>query len=668
MMMMMPSTTILNPTPTATSAGMATTGKIAILDCGAQYTKVIDRRIRQQAVETVILPLEVPLETLKTGGFSGIILSGGPHSVYEADAPKCDAGIFQLGIPVLGICYGMQLITHLFNGVVQGCSHKEYGETTIQLAPNAAEQCPLFVGLALNQVVLMSHGDSVTTLGEGFVQTATSTTHHADGTQTNVVAAIAHSTLPFYGVQFHPEVELTENGQQMLTQFLFDVCHAQPTFSVENRLEGLIAEIQTQAQHHPVFVLLSGGVDSSVVAALLLKALGGDQVFGVHVNTGMMRLNESNLVCDALTALGLKHLKRLDAQEAFLSAIGVNEAGQGIGPLAVETEPEAKRQLIGDTFFHLIDAEMKATMQEHGLNPEKILLAQGTLRPDLIESGNRDISKTAHKIKTHHNDVPLIQQQRALGLIIEPNKDLHKDEVREVGRLLGLPEALVVRQPFPGPGLGVRVLCATQAYGLSQYDALNTKLQQLLAATGLTGCLLPVRTVGVQGDGRTYAFVAAVDAPQYDTPEGLAVLQQLAKTIPNQLAGVNRLAVNLLCHTTPLPTSLKTIIPTTLTPDVITHLQQVDDAVTQAFMAETAFDKISQLLTVCVPVGENNKRSVAIRGVVTSDFMTARPAWWGQEIPFGFLPALAQHLQIEHNLSYVFYDMTGKPPATVEWE
>lgn len=668
MMMMSSSAVSVHATVKPVAGTLPETGKIAILDCGAQYTKVIDRRIRQQAVETVILPLEVSVEMLKAGGFSGIILSGGPHSVYEADAPKCDAEIFQLGIPVLGICYGMQLMTYVFNGVVQGCSHKEYGETTIQLAPNAAQQCPLFANLAPTQVVLMSHGDSVTTLGEGFVQTATSTTHHADGTKTEVVAAIAHKTLPFYGVQFHPEVELTEHGQQMLTQFLFDVCHAQPTFSVENRLEGLIAEIQAQAQHHPVFVLLSGGVDSSVVAALLLKALGGDQVFGVHVNTGMMRLNESDLVCDALTALGLKHLKRLDAQEAFLSATGTSEAGNTIGPLAVETEPEAKRQLIGDTFFHLIDAEMKATMQEHGLSPEKILLAQGTLRPDLIESGNRDISKTAHKIKTHHNDVPLIQQQRALGLIIEPNKDLHKDEVREVGRLLGLPEALVVRQPFPGPGLGVRVLCATQAYGLDQYDTLNTKLQQLLATVGLTGCLLPVRTVGVQGDGRTYAFVAAVDAPQYDTPEGLAVLQQLAKDIPNQLAGVNRLAVNLLCHTKPLPASLKTIIPTTLTSDVITHLQQVDDAVTQAFMAETAFDKISQLLTVCVPVGENNQRSVAIRGVVTSDFMTARPAWWGQEIPFGFLPALAKRLQVEHNLSYVFYDMTGKPPATVEWE
>ncbi|MCX5920565.1 MAG: glutamine-hydrolyzing GMP synthase [Candidatus Melainabacteria bacterium] len=659
-----------NTTPqTLLEATALNTGKIAILDCGAQYTKVIDRRIRQQAVETVIYPLEVPLETLKAAGLSGIILSGGPHSVYEPNAPRCDAGIFQLGVPVLGICYGMQLMTHLFGGVVAGCSHKEYGETTIQLLPEVA--CPLFAGLETNQLVLMSHGDSVTQLGEGFVETAVSITPHADGTQTKVVAGIAHTEKPFYGVQFHPEVELTENGEAMLNQFLFAVCKVTPSFSVENRLAGLIADIQAQAQNHPVFVLLSGGVDSSVVAALLLKALGGDQVFGVHVNTGLMRLNESDLVCDALTALGLKHLKRLDAQEAFLSATAVNEAGQAIGPLRTEIDPEAKRQLIGDTFFHLIDAEMKATVAEHGLVAEKIMLAQGTLRPDLIESGNRDISKTAHKIKTHHNDVALIQQQRALGLVIEPNKDLHKDEVREVGRLLGLPEALVVRQPFPGPGLGVRVLCANEAFGLEQYDTLNAKLHAILAEDGLTGCLLPVRTVGVQGDGRTYAFVAGINAPNYDTPEGLAVLQKVAKAIPNRLAGVNRLALNLLSVTSPLPAELKTIVPTTLVPEVIEPLQQIDDVVTQAFLAKADFASISQLLTVCLPVGvggEVPKRSVAIRGVVTSDFMTARPAWWGKEMPFGFLPALASQLHQHYGLAYVFYDLTGKPPATVEWE
>ena len=299
------------------------------------------------------------------------------------------------------------------------------------------------------------------------------------------------------------------------------------------------------------------------------------------------------------------------------------------------------------------------------------MLAQGTLRPDLIESGNRDISKTAHKIKTHHNDVALIQQQRALGLVIEPNKDLHKDEVREVGRLLGLPEALVVRQPFPGPGFGVRVLCANEAYGLEQYDDLNAKLHAILAEDGLTGCLLPVRTVGVQGDVRTYAFVAGINAPNYDTSEGLAVLQKVAKAIPNRLAGVNRLALNLLSATQPLPSELKTIVPTTLVPEVIEPLQRIDDAVTQAFLAEADFASISQLLTVCLPVGlgdETSKRSVAIRGVVTSDFMTARPAWWGQELPFGLLPQLAKQLQEQHQLAYVFYDLTGKPPATVEWE
>jgi GMP synthase (glutamine-hydrolysing) len=416
-------------------------------------------------------------------------------------------------------------------------------------------------------------------------------------------------------------------------------------------------------------------VDSSVVAAALIKALPPEQVYAVHMNTGLMRLNESDLVCDALKAIGLTHLKRLDAQEAFLNATTVDDAGKTIGPLCLATDPEEKRRLIGDAFFNLIDAEMRETFQKAGLNPDKVLLAQGTLRPDLIESGNKDVSKTAHKIKTHHNDVPLIQQQREKGLIVEPNRDLHKDEVREVGRLLGLPEALVIRQPFPGPGLGVRTLCATEPFGLDVYDALNAELQTLAAEYNLEAVLLPVRTVGVQGDGRTYSFVGALQAPSswiqpWDSEAGFAIIRQAAREIPNRLRAINRLAFNI--HPSyRLPQAIKHITPTTLTPDVIDTLQHWDACTTEVAMQHADFARISQLLTVMLPIDSEGRgrRSLAVRGVVTSDFMTARPAWPGQEFGYGFLTQLAHELaSTQQGLEGIYYDITGKPPATVEWE
>lgn len=640
--------------------------RIAILDCGAQYTKVIDRRVRELNIETVIYPVDVPASTLANEALQGIILSGGPHSVYEADAPSCDPAIFDLGVPVLGICYGMQLLTQHFGGTVESCSLKEYGETLIDIDTDS----PIFEGLEAKEQVLMSHGDSVTQLGEGFVQIATS--HSVvNGQSVAVVAAVANTERNIYGLQFHPEVELSLHGDVMLKNFLYGVCQLTGNFKLENRLEGLLEELREQVGKHPVFVLVSGGVDSSVVAAALVKALAPEQVYAVHMNTGLMRLNESDLVCDALQAIGLKHLKRLDAQEAFLNFMSVNDEGQPIGPLCEATDPEEKRRLIGDAFFKLIDDEMRETFAKAGLNPDKVLLAQGTLRPDLIESGNKEVSKTAHKIKTHHNDVPLIQQQREKGLVVEPNRDLHKDEVREVGRLLGLPEALVIRQPFPGPGLGVRTLCATEPFGLETYDALNAELQQVASEYGLEAVLLPVRTVGVQGDGRTYSFAGALQGDSnWDSDAGFNRIRQAAREIPNRIRAINRLALNI--HPSfRLPKAVKTITPTTLQPDVIATLQQWDDATTQFAMAHAQFNHISQLLTVMLPVDTENqgRRSLAVRGVVTSDFMTARPAWPGQEFAYGFLSQLGQALATsQQGLEGIYYDVTGKPPATVEWE
>ncbi len=638
--------------------------RLAILDCGAQYTKVIDRRLRQLNVESVIYPIDVAASQLKADGVRGIILSGGPHSVYEKDSPYCDGAIFELGVPVLGICYGMQLMTHHFGGVVEACSRKEYGETQIKVDTTS----PLFQGLDAEQHVLMSHGDSVTQLGKGFKAIATSRSEDA-GQVVEIHAGICHESLPFYGVQFHPEVELSLQGVAMLERFLFQICKVSGTFKLEDRLEELLENLREQVQEHPVFVLVSGGVDSSVVAAALVKALPPEQVYAVHINTGLMRQNESDLVCDALKAIGLKHLKRLDAQDFFLDFTTVNDDGTVIGPLKTATDPEEKRRLIGDAFFRLIDQEMRETLKEAGVSADSVLLAQGTLRPDLIESGNKEVSQTAQKIKTHHNDVPLIQAQREKGLVVEPNRDLHKDEVRQVGRLLGLPEDLVIRQPFPGPGLGVRVLCATAPYGLDRYDALNQDLKSVASEFGLRACILPVRTVGVQGDGRTYSYVAAIEADDFDSVEGFQAVRHAARELTNRLPMINRIALNIAPQKA-LPSEIKTITPTTLTPDVITQLHAWDAVVTDFTFKHADFLAISQLLAVSLPVGTTDLglRSIAVRAVVTSDFMTARPALVGQELPVGFLSGLGQTLQALSGVHHVFYDVTSKPPATVEWE
>lgn len=627
------------------------TDKIAILDCGAQYTKVIDRRVRELNVGTEIFPLNVDPAEIRAGEFSGIILSGGPNSVYDAGAPQCAEGLFDLGLPVFGICYGMQLINRQFGGTVKGSISREYGETEI----TADTSSLLFDGLETSQHVLMSHGDSVEQLAPGFRVTATS-----DGEGKGVVAAYENAERRIYGVQFHPEVELTRNGVRMLENFLYKVCNLSGNFILEDRLEQTLAQIRAQVGDKRVFVLVSGGVDSSVTAALLLKALGPEKVFAVHIDSGLMRHEESTLVCEALQALGLKHLRRIDAEADFLNAT-TDLDGKTVGPLHTETDPEAKRRIIGDVFFRLI----QQVIAEANLDMDQTFIAQGTLRPDLIESGNSDVSATAHKIKTHHNDVPLIQAQREKGLIIEPNRDLHKDEVREIGKMLGLPVELVIRQPFPGPGLGIRVLCTTDPYITEEYGPGNASLNSLLH-DGLTGCLLPVRSVGVQGDARTYHYLAALGGGLLSQP--WSAIRQTSARITNGIHAINRVAV--ILNDRPLPRGVRAITPTTLTHDNIQKLRALDHIVTEAFRREGLMPAVSQLLTVLVPVDTmgSGRHSVAIRAVVTSDYMTARPAALGEELPLAFMKNLARTLSEQPGVDLVMYDITGKPPATVEWE
>ena len=656
------------PSPTAESAQKTehppALNRIAILDCGAQYTKVIDRRVRECHVGSDIFPLAVPADTLR-GQYAGIILSGGPNSVYDANAPQCDPAIFELGIPVLGICYGMQLMAQTLGGKVIPGTTKEYGQTDVVFT----QTLTLFDGWGKREPVLMSHGDKVDPdqLPAGF--TAVGYSAEADHTHTSpIIAVMADTTRHFYGVQFHPEVELTPKGGTLLNTFLKTTCACPGTFTLDTRLDDLLHEIRTRVKDENVFVLVSGGVDSSVTAALLLKALGPERVYALHMDSGLMRHDESDLVCDALQALGLKHLTRLNAANDFFNAT-TDIDGQIVGPLCQTTNPEHKRRIIGDVFFRLTEQAMR----DAACNIDTAFIAQGTLRPDLIESGNREVSATAHTIKTHHNDVPIIQAHRAKGLIIEPNRDLHKDEVRELGQLLGLPEALVARQPFPGPGLGIRVLCTERPFLGDNYPTLQTQLAQHVtqADPALQALVFPVQSVGVQGDGRTYNHLAIVNAPanQWDSP----LLPTLARTIPNTLHAINRVALWLGASTdptAPLPKSCTTITPTTLTPETVAKLRQADHIVSTAFQQAGVFQHISQLLAVLVPVDFENRgrHCIAIRAVITSDYMTARPALPGQDIPCTLLQSIATQLNALDFVAGVMLDLTAKPPATVEWE
>jgi len=622
------------------------TNKVAILDCGAQYTKVIDRRIRELNVCSDLLPLNVDPEALKNYG--AIILSGGPNSVTANNAPEFNEKVLQLGLPVLGICYGMQLIAHHLGGKVSSGEIKEYGETRIQVNT----QSTLFQGLSSDEMVLMSHGDKVLNLPEGFTQI---------GSSGDIVAAIGNPQRRIYGVQFHPEVELTLNGTQILKNFLYDVAGLKGDYSLESRLDETLSNIQNQVKDNPVFVLVSGGVDSAVTAAMLLKALKPEQIYALHVDTGFMRYQESDGVCQSLESLGLMHLEHLKAEETFLNATAKID-GKTVGPLSQVTDPEVKRRIIGDMFFELT----QRAMEKLNLDLDKTFIAQGTLRPDLIESGNVGVSKIAHKIKTHHNVVPVIQAQREKGLIVEPNQDLHKDEVRKIGLLLGLPDEIVQRQPFPGPGLAIRVICSDAPYLTNNFESLNQQVASKAAGQNLHGCVLPIKSVGVQGDFRSYSYLTALSGAYQREWEGL---KELATQIPNTVGGINRVGL-LLEHGRQLPGQVTSITPTTLNHESLELIRQIDHLVIGTFKKEGFLGNISQLLTVLIPIDtkDQGRHSIAIRGVVTSDYMTARPAILGEEIPWSLIEGLDQTIRSDFPIDCVFYDLTGKPPATVEWE
>ena len=407
--------------------------QLAILDCGGQYTKVIDRRIRELGVKSDIFPINVKAERLDS--YQAIILSGGPNSIGQNERLLFDYKIFDLGKPVLGICYGMQLMSDYFGGTVDSNVVKEYGQNDVEIDVSS----PIFEGLEKNQKVLMSHGDTVKVVPKDFKIIAKSN---------GAIAGISNDAKKLYGFQFHPEVDLTENGMKMFDNFLRKIVMYKEVYALDDRIETSVKMIKERVKDKNVICLVSGGVDSAVTCALLIKSLKPEQVYAIHIDSGFMRKNESDIICENLKKLGLKNLIRENAKEYFFNT-EVEIDGKKMGPVVNTIEPEEKRAIVGDIFLKVVNNVIKRL----GLNPDETFIAQGTLRPDLIESGNPDVSGFAHKIKTHHNDVKAVRDAREKGLIIETNSDWHKDEVRKVAKKLGLDDEIAYRQPFPGPGL-----------------------------------------------------------------------------------------------------------------------------------------------------------------------------------------------------------------------
>ncbi len=461
---------------------------IVIIDFGGQTTQLIARRIREAGVFTEILPSDTSARTIDTEEVRGIIFSGSPYSVYADDAPGIDTALLELGVPVLGICYGMHLLVHHFSGRVVNHPTREFGKMRVHLRG----QNPLFNGIPEELNSWMSHGDSIAELPDGFTVLAETEDYPA---------AVYAPDRNIYGLQFHPEVTHCEYGTEILSNFAVEICGCSQDWTMEHYVEDETKRVRTRVGDGKVLLLISGGVDSSVTAALLLHALDPDQVHLLYIDTGLMRKNETEEVAKILSDSGARHIHIVDAETEFLNGL------QG------ETDPEKKREIIGDLFITLMEREIRK------LRIPDAILAQGTLYTDMIESG-KGVGNKAKVIKSHHNvRSPLIEEKRNRGLVIEPLSLLYKDEVRKLGSYLRLPDRVVNRHPFPGPGLGVRILgevTKEKCDILREADAiyieelkkrdLYVKIWQAFAV------LLPIRTVGVTGDERHYGYVISLRA------------------------------------------------------------------------------------------------------------------------------------------------------------
>ncbi len=580
--------------------------QITVLDAGGQYCHLIARKVRELGVYAEVAASETRASEL--AGRKGVIISGGPSSVYDPGSPTIDPALLSSGIPVLGICYGEQLIAHLLGGRVDKGEHGEYGFAQLEFA---AED-KILRGVSGPQQVWMSHRDLVVEPPPGFSVLAR--------TDTCPVAAMGSDERRLYGLQFHPEVAHTPCGKTILSNFVSEICGCVPDWDPARQIQAIEDHIRRVAGDGNIFFFVSGGVDSTVAYTLCLKALGPDRVHGTYVDSGLMREGETEFVRESFAGLGAKSFFVEDARERFLAA------------LAGVVEPERKRHIIGEKF---VEVQERILESENYLDGRWIL-GQGTIYPDTIESGG---SAKADLIKTHHNRVAGIQKLIDKGRIVEPLSSFYKDEVRAIGHELGLPAELLERHPFPGPGLAIRCLC------LERGDV-PQRVEE--------GWILPIRSVGVQGDSRTYRPVLALESFPASEAEAAALI--------NRRTDVNRVLATAYLSA---PLSSLASHRAHLTGERLDRLRRAD-AIVRKLSRDSGFDQeIWQFPVVLVPLGtEDRPDSIVLRPIDSVDGMTARAI----RMPAELLEQMTKELSAVEGVAGVFYDLTNKPPATIEWE
>ena len=592
--------------------------QIVVLNAGGQYCHLIARRIRELGVHATVADIDTPAAGL--AGARGIIISGGPASVVEPTSPSVDAAIYRLGVPVLGICYGHQLLARDLEGRVEPGVTKEYGHSALH-----AGDCLLFQGIPTRELrVWMSHGDTVVDIPPGF-----SIVGETDDCK---VAAMEDRTRRLFGLQFHPEVVHTDHGLAILRNFVTDVCRCAADWDPRARVEQVMAGIRSRAGERNVFFLISGGVDSTVAFYLCAKALGPKRVLGLYVGTGFMRESDADAMHYLEATIGRDAVRVADRSADFFAAL------DGV------TNPERKRAIIGDAFVDVQEDEFARL----GLRESDWVLGQGTIYPDTIESGG---ARHAAKIKTHHNRAPRIQALLDAGRVIEPLVEFYKDEVRVLGEQLGLPHDVVWRHPFPGPGLAVRCVCA------------DTSARVEPAALGLprevTGFVVPVRTVGVQGDERSYSNLLALEGTG-----GVDAAAALARRVTNEHRSINRV-VAVAYRRDDRPFDALAIQPATLTRERVALLREADARVTKVVRAHGVYDSIWQFPVGMLPLGiAPGRETIVLRPVNSRDGMTAEYA----RLPEAALREIVSSLATLSRVDAVVYDVTNKPPATIELE
>ena len=621
--------------------------KIVVLDFGSQYAHLIAKRFRMMGYYSEIALPSAGLETFKNA--KGIVLSGGPSSIYDKNAPEFNSEILKLDIPILGLCYGHYVLQTGYKGKAQKALVGEFGFATLELNQNV--KCPLFEEIASPQQVWMSHQDAVVKPGDGF--------ETIGSTKDCEFAALQNLEKKRFSLQFHCEVKDTPCGNKILENFA-KFCGMEKNWDQDTVLNHIIDSIKNQADDKNVLLFLSGGVDSTVAFALLNKALGQKRVLGLHIDNGFMRKNESKKVEEAYKNHGFSNFIVEDASKTFLKAV------ENL------TDPQKKRMAIGENFITV----RNEVVAKQKFDENKWLLAQGTLYPDIIESGG---TKNSNVIKTHHNRVDGIQKLIEKGLIIEPLKDLYKDEVRAIGKKLGLEDELVMRHPFPGPGLSINVLCSNgtmtdndkEEFKKAQEEISKVQLGMFCekCSENLEKYILPVKSVGVQGDFRTYRFPSVISFAKtengfYHLPKKWEKLEAASSQITNSASFINRTIIRLWQNPSVKDEALK-LQEGYCTKDRLDQTRDADDIVLTALHKSGWYNKIFQHLTINLPYASSKERcSFVLRPLCSEDVMTARFA----QLPQNLLMDIVQEISKLPYVDAIFFDLTNKPPATFGWE